>query len=96
MGVVPYRMVKEKAMTGVVRGDGAASTVAGGSVISLPKGGGAVSGLGETFSPDLFTGTGDFSVPITVPAGRRGLQPDLALAYSTGNGNGPRSAWAGR
>ena len=40
-----------------------------GSVISLPKGGGAVSGLGETFSPDLFTGTGNFSVPIAVPAG---------------------------
>ena len=58
-------------------------------MISLPKGGGAVSGLGETFSPDLFTGTGNFSVPIAVPAGRRGLQPDLALAYSTGNGNGP-------
>ena len=74
---------------GVVTGDGAASTVAGGSVISLPKGGGAVSGLGETFSPDLFTGTGSFSVPIAVPPGRRGLQPDLALAYSTGNGNGP-------
>src|SRR5206468_8129152 len=59
------------------------------SAISLPKGGGAVSGLGEKFSPDLFTGTGNFSVPIAVPPGRNGLRPQLALAYSTGNGNGP-------
>jgi hypothetical protein len=62
---------------------------AGGSVISLPKGGGAVKGLGETFSPDLFTGTGNFSVPIELPAGRLGLEPQLTLRYSTGNGNGP-------
>ena len=60
-----------------------------GSAISLPNGGGAVTGVGETFSPDLFTGTGNFSVPISLPAGRPGMQPHLALAYSTGNGNGP-------
>jgi hypothetical protein len=70
-------------------------TTSGGSVISLPAGGGAVSGLGEKFSPDLFTGTGNFSVPIAVPSGRGGLQPQLALGYSTGNGNGP-SGWVGR
>ncbi|MBK6012831.1 SpvB/TcaC N-terminal domain-containing protein [Streptomyces sp. MBT53] len=46
-------------------------------------------GLGEKFSPDLFTGTGNFSVPIVLPAGRGGLQPQLTLAYSTGSGNGP-------
>src|ERR687888_390118 len=61
----------------------------GESVISLPSGGGAVSGLGEKFSPDPFTGTGNFSVPITLPPGRQGVTPELALAYSTGNGNGP-------
>jgi RHS repeat-associated protein len=59
------------------------------SAISLPKGGGAVSGLGDKFSPDLFTGTGNFSVPIAVPAGRLGVAPQLSLAYSTGSGNGP-------
>jgi hypothetical protein len=64
-------------------------SAAEGSAISLPKGGGAVSGLGEKFSPDLFTGTGNFSVPIAVPAGRMGLQPQLSLGYSTGSGNGP-------
>jgi YD repeat-containing protein len=66
-----------------------ADATAEGSVISLPKGSGAVSGLGEKFSPDLFTGTGNFSVPIGVPPGRHGVQPQLALTYSSGNGNGP-------
>ena len=59
------------------------------SVISLPQGGGALHGLGEKFSPDLHTGTGNFSVPIALPPGRNGFQPQLNLAYSTGNGNGP-------
>ena len=57
--------------------------------ISLPKGGGAIHGLGETFSPGLHTGTGNFSVPIALPPGRNGFQPQLSLAYSTGTGNGP-------
>jgi RHS repeat-associated protein len=60
----------------------------GSSVISNPQGGGAQSGLGEKFSPDLFTGTGNFSVPIAVPPGRNGFQPELTLGYSSGNGNG--------
>jgi RHS repeat-associated protein len=60
-----------------------------GSIISLPQGGGALQGIGETFSPDLQTGTGNFSVPISLPPGRNGLQPQLTLQYSTGNGNGP-------
>lgn len=63
-------------------------TTSGGSVLSLPSGGGAISGLGEKFSPDLFTGTGNFSVPLAVPPGRRGVQPQLSLGYSAGNGNG--------
>src|SRR3712207_1169006 len=58
-------------------------------VISLPKGGGALRGIGETFSPDLHTGTGNFTVPIALPPGRNGFQPKLNLAYSTGTGNGP-------
>jgi len=56
--------------------------------ISLPQGGGALSGIGEKFSPDLFTGTGNFTVPIALPPGRNGFQPQLNLVYSTGNGNG--------
>lgn len=59
----------------------------GTSVISKPSGGGALQGLGEKFSPDLFTGTGNFSVPIALPPGRNGFQPQLSLQYSTGQGN---------
>jgi hypothetical protein len=58
-------------------------------VISLPKGGGALHGIGEKFSPDLHTGTGNFTVPIALPPGRNGFQPQINLVYSTGNGNGP-------
>lgn len=57
-------------------------------VLSLPKGGGAIKGLGEKFQPDLHTGTGNFSVPIQAPQGRGGFQPELSLNYSTGAGNG--------
>ena len=59
------------------------------AVISQPKGWAALHGIGETFSLDLHTGTGNFNVPISVPSGRNGFQPRLSLAYSTGNGNGP-------
>lgn len=58
-------------------------------VISLPQGGGAMHGIGDTFSPDLHTGTGNFTIPIALPPGRNGFQPKLNLVYSTGNGNGP-------
>src|SRR5215813_13754080 len=57
-------------------------------VISLPKGGGALHGIGEKFSPDLFTGTRNFTVPIALPPGRNGFQPQLSLVYSTGSGGG--------
>jgi hypothetical protein len=57
--------------------------------ISTPQGGGALHGIGETFSPDLHTGTGNFTVPLAMPPGRNGFQPQLSLVYSTGNGNGP-------
>ena len=57
--------------------------------ISLPKGGGAIKGIGETFQPNLFSGTGNFSVPIFTSPGRAGFGPQLTLQYSTGNGNGP-------
>src|SRR5512147_2486037 len=58
-------------------------------IIVSPKGGGAQKGIGEKFAPDLQTGTGNFTVPIALPAGRNGFQPQLNLVYSTGNGNGP-------
>jgi hypothetical protein len=57
--------------------------------ISVPQGGGALHGIGETFSPDPHTGTGNFTVPLATPPGRNGFQPQLSLSYSTGTGNGP-------
>jgi hypothetical protein len=57
--------------------------------ISLPKGGGAIKGIGEAFQPNLFSGTGNFSVPIFNSPGRAGFGRQLTLQYSTGNGNGP-------
>src|SRR5881227_3609082 len=66
----------------------ASNSSAPSQIISLPKGEGAQHGMGEKFSPDLHTGTGNFTVPIALPPGRNGFQPQLNLAYSTGNGNG--------
>jgi len=59
------------------------------NIIALPKGGGALHGIGEKFAPDLHTGTGNFTVPIALPPGRNGFQPQVSLVYSTGTGNGP-------
>ncbi|WP_338551345.1 SpvB/TcaC N-terminal domain-containing protein [Paenibacillus sp. KS-LC4] len=57
------------------------------SELTLPKGGGAVRGMGETFEPDLFTGSMHMSIPIyTSPC--REFEPELQLRYSSGSGNG--------
>ena len=66
-----------------------AKSVTPSGAISLPKGGGAIKSIGETFQPNLFSGTGNFSVPIATSPGRGGLGPTLTLQYSSGNGNGP-------
>ncbi|MBA5868396.1 MAG: hypothetical protein GDA68_00070 [Nitrospira sp. CR2.1] len=47
--------------------------------------------VGGTVHVDPFTGTATTSIPIQVPAGRNGIQPNLQLVYSSANGNG----WAG-
>ena len=56
--------------------------------LSLPKGGGAIRGVGEKFSAHPVMGTGVFSVPIDIPPGRSGFGPQLALTYNSGAGNG--------
>ncbi|MEM1292718.1 MAG: SpvB/TcaC N-terminal domain-containing protein [Cyanobacteria bacterium P01_H01_bin.162] len=55
--------------------------------VRLPKGGGAIKGIGETFQPSPFTGTGSFAIPLTVPVAR-GLEPDLQLTYSSAGAQG--------
>jgi RHS repeat-associated protein len=57
--------------------------------ITLPKGGGAIRGIGEKFSANPVTGTGSMSVPIAMSPGRSGFGPQLSLAYDSGVGNGP-------
>ncbi|MFC9436395.1 SpvB/TcaC N-terminal domain-containing protein [Nocardia sp. NPDC057030] len=57
--------------------------------IALPKGGGAIKGIGEKFAANPVTGTGSLTVPISVSPGRGGFGPQLALAYDSGAGNGP-------
>ena len=57
--------------------------------ITLPKGGGAIRGIGEKFAANPVTGTGSLSVPIAVSPGRSGFTPDLSLSYDSGAGNGP-------
>lgn len=56
--------------------------------ISLPKGGGAIRGIGEKFTSNPVTGTGSFTVPIYTSPGRSGFGPQLSLSYDSGSGNG--------
>jgi virulence plasmid B protein len=56
--------------------------------LSLPKGGGAVRGIGEKFSANPATGTSSMTVPIAVSPGRSGFTPQLSLSYDSGAGNG--------
>jgi hypothetical protein len=58
-------------------------------LISLPKGGGAIRGMGEKFDVNPVTGTGSFTVPIAISPGRGGFTPQLALSYDSGGGNSP-------
>src|SRR5687767_6145426 len=56
-------------------------------VPSLPKGGGAVRGIGEKFSANPVTGTGSLSVPLATSQGRGGFGPTLSLSYDSGAPN---------
>jgi Salmonella virulence plasmid 65kDa B protein len=57
--------------------------------ITLPKGGGAIRGIGEKFATNPATGTGSFAVPITASPGRDDFGPKLDLTYDSGFRNGP-------
>jgi RHS repeat-associated protein len=79
--------------TSPVQGDSQNTQVDGGGMsapsIALPKGGGAIRGIGEKFDANPVTGTGRFTLPITVSPGRSEFAPNLSLAYDSGSGNGP-------
>lgn len=57
--------------------------------VSLPKGGGAIKGIGEKFGVNPVNGTGNLSVPVFTSPGRSKFSPNLALSYDSGAGNGP-------
>lgn len=57
--------------------------------VELPKGGGAINGIGEKFQANPVTGTGSFTVPIALSPGRNGFTPPLTLSYDSGAGNSP-------
>src|SRR5947208_346531 len=57
--------------------------------LTLPKGGGAIRGLGEKFAANPVTGTGSMTVPIAASPGRAGFGPGLTLSYDSAAGNGP-------
>jgi len=58
-------------------------------VLSLPKGGGAISDIGEKFDVNSVTGTSSFTIPIPTSPSRSDFYPKLSLAYDSGSGNGP-------
>src|SRR2546428_6014878 len=81
-------MLDSKATVG--RGQEAANDKAPPSTpaISLPRGGGAIRGMGEKFAANPVTGTGSLTVPIATSPGRSGFGPQLSLSYDSGAGNG--------
>ena len=72
---------------GRVGAEGPASPAA--PTISLPRGGGAIQGIGEKFAANPMTGTASMTVPLALSPGRSGFGPKLSLSYDSGSGNGP-------
>src|SRR5215212_6764776 len=56
--------------------------------ISLPKGGGAIRGIGEKFAANPVTGTASMTLPIPASPGRSEFGPKLSSSYDSGAGNG--------
>ena len=56
--------------------------------ISLPKGGGAIRGIGEKFSTNSINGSGVVTLPLATSRGRGGFGANLSLSYDSSSGNG--------
>lgn len=57
--------------------------------VTLPKGGGAIQGIGEKFAANPVTGTASLSIPIVATPSRSDFYPKLSLSYDSGAGNSP-------
>ncbi|HBZ66546.1 MAG TPA: toxin, partial [Bacteroidales bacterium] len=66
---------------------GTKNTLSPEKILTLPKGGGAIKGIGEKFQANPLTGTGSVSVPLPLSPGRGDFTPQLALSYDSGSGN---------
>ena len=82
-------MAEDKGPKGSGKDSAPATNSISAPTISLPKGGGAIRGIGEKFAANPVTGTGSLSVPIATSPGRSGFGPQLSLSYDSGSGNGP-------
>ncbi|NUP11205.1 MAG: toxin, partial [Polyangiaceae bacterium] len=56
--------------------------------LNLPKGGGALRGIGETFKTNPVTGTASAQIPLPITPAPHGPSPELTLSYDSGSGNG--------
>jgi RHS repeat-associated protein len=56
---------------------------------ALPKGGGAIRGIGEKLTVNPARGTAAYEVPVFTSPGRSGFGPTCALRYDSGGGNSP-------
>ncbi|HEX4423449.1 MAG TPA: SpvB/TcaC N-terminal domain-containing protein, partial [Kofleriaceae bacterium] len=55
--------------------------------LSLPKGGGALKSIDETYSTSPSTGTSSLAIPLPLTADRTGAAPAIGLRYDSGIGN---------
>ncbi|PCC68201.1 RHS repeat-associated core domain-containing protein [Nannocystis exedens] len=70
---------------GTARADTSATLA---TAINLPKGPASIEGFGQGYDVSPASGLPSLSYPIDVPPGRAGLEPQLALTYSAGEGAG--------
>ncbi|SFU01179.1 RHS repeat-associated core domain-containing protein [Geodermatophilus amargosae] len=56
--------------------------------VELPRGGGAIRGIGEKFSANPVTGTATLTIPLPASPGRSGFGPSLTLSYDSGGAQG--------
>ena len=71
------------------KAEGESNTAFRAPAVTLPKGGGAIHGIGEKFAANPVNGTSSMTVPLAVSPGRSGFAPQLSLSYDSGSGNGP-------